>query len=242
VVAALGEGEDPLRRPPGLDPAAQGPGRVAGLVPVVGELGGGGGLAGGAELGGPLQRHRVAGVDGLPLPRQQVELERLAQQRVPEAEAAAVGDQQQAVDGLPQQLHHLGLGQPADRGQQRRVEPAAGGRRHPQQPPGRWVQGLDPDQEQVAERLGQGAAAQAVGGDQLLDEVGVALGPVHDGGHGLRRGPGAGGGGQVLGHLGGGERGQLDLPGPPVAAQLGQQGSQRVLAVQVVGPVGRDHT
>ena len=51
VVAALGEGEDPLRRPPGLDPAAQGPGRVAGLVPVVGELGGGGGLAGGAELG-----------------------------------------------------------------------------------------------------------------------------------------------------------------------------------------------
>jgi hypothetical protein len=102
---------------------------------------------------------------------------------VPKPEAAAVGDQQPAVDGLPQQLHHLRLGPSADRGQQRRVEAAAGGRRHPQQPPGRRAQGLDPDQQQVAEGVGQRTAVQAVGGDQLLDEVGVALGPVDDGGH-----------------------------------------------------------
>jgi hypothetical protein len=91
---------------------------------VVGELGGGRGLATGAQLGGAGQRLGGGGVDRLPLARQQVEVEGLAQQGVAEAVAAAVGNQQPAVHGLPEQLHHLRLRQPADRGQQGGVETA----------------------------------------------------------------------------------------------------------------------
>jgi len=128
-------------------------------------------------------------VDRVVLPGQQVGLQRLAQQRVPEAVAAALGDQKLAGDGLAQQLHHDRWRQLADGREQRVVKAAPGGRGDPQQPLHRGAERLGPHQQQVAERLGQRAAVQPVGGDELLDEEGIALGVVHDGAHGLRRRP-----------------------------------------------------
>ena len=83
------------------------------------------------------------------------------------------------------------------------------------------------------------------GADELLDEEGVALGALDDHvdlvvGEHRAAAPDRDQAGDQLAHLGGVER----LEGDPVhaleARPLGDLGAQRVLAVQVVGAVGRD--
>jgi hypothetical protein len=119
------------------------------------------------------------------------------------------------------------------------VDPGPGRRGRAHDPLGVLGQRLDPGQQQVAKDRRQVGAVRA-GGQQLLGEEGVALGAGQDVADQPRRGPVAEDPGDQVGQLAPGQAGQLDLLGPAGPLQLGQEGPQRVAAVQLVGAVGED--
>jgi hypothetical protein len=97
---------------------------------------------------------------------------------------------------------------------------------------------LDPGQQDVGERQRQGLAVQA-GGEQLFRVEGVPLGAgddVVDGALCHASGEPA----DQSAHLGVVEWGELHALDDGQADEFGEQRPQRVAAVQVVGPVGRD--
>ncbi len=73
---------------------------------------------------------------------------------------------------------------------------------------------------------------------QLLDQVGVAAGPVEDDVHGVRRRVAAEDGRELGGDLTAVEPAQLDPLDRPVPLPAGEQRPQRMPPVQLVGPVG----
>ena len=177
-----------------------------------------------------------------PLPRQQIGEHGLAQQRVPEAVAAVVGDHQQVVvHRLGQRLFEVRRRQAADSSHQLVPDPPARDGRDPQHLLGGRGPLLHPRQQDVGQPEGQGLAVQP-GGQQLLGVERVALGAGDDVVHRRLRQP-ARARGQApdqRAHLGVRERRQLDPLDAGQADQLGEQGAQRMTAVQVVGAVGGD--
>ena len=203
---------------------------------------------GGPALGALGQRGGEPGVGAHALARQQVVVDRLAQQRVPEPVALAlVGHEHLVGDGLAQRRLDLGGGQGGHPEQQRVGDPAAGDARDPHQLLGAGGQLVEPGGEHVGEgpgQLGQAVRATAVGGgggEELLGEVGVAVGAaVHVEHHLARDGPTAQQP-EVAAELVGAERGEVDPLDDGQPRQLAEQRSERVAAVQVVGAVGGDH-
>ena len=174
------------------------------------------------------------------LARQQVVVDRLPEQSVPEAVAGLVSDQYGGVDRLSEGLVELGLGLAGRRLQQLMVDPVAGNRRDLEGVLGNIGKRLDPDIQGVAEGVGHVDAAASRGGGQLLHEVRNALAaPEHQVGHGV--------GGvmaeqqrQQFGDLAAVEAGYVDPYGLPEPADLGQEGAQRVPPGQLIRTVGGD--
>ena len=112
----------------------------------------------------------------------------------------------------------------------------------PHHPLGLLVQPLDPDQQDVPQRVGQpGAAAVLEGGGQFLDEERVALRAAEDAVHQLVvGGAGAEDAGQLGRDLAAAEPRQLQPLDGAQPFEFGEEGAQRVAAVQVVGAVGGD--
>jgi hypothetical protein len=157
VPQGLDQREDRRGGLPGLHAGHQRLPQVVGGVPVVGELalldgGAAAGARGDAALGdAALQRPGVGGMQRAALHRQQVVVDRLLHQRVPEDVAAAglLDRQHVTANRLAQQPHQL-LGLLADhRRQQLMVHPTAGHRRHLQHPLGRLRERRHPGQHQL---------------------------------------------------------------------------------------------
>ena len=107
------------------------------------------------------------------------------QQRVAEPEGARglVGDEDFVLDGLPQRLAHVGLGDGGERAEQRVADVASGGGGQAEQVLGRGVEPGDALQQQVAQAARQlaGLAAGGEAGEEFFGEEGVAFGAGHDG-------------------------------------------------------------
>ena len=238
LALGLGEGVGALGGQAGPDRRREGPLQVVGGVPVPGELGGQPRVV--AVPG--RQGGREPGVQAGPLPRQQLGVDRLLDQGVPEPVGAVAGVGQQHVgrDGLAQPGQQLGLGQAGHLGQEWVGHGRPGHGRDLQHLLGRLGQQLDPGQQGVAQAGRQLALGTAGGGGQLLDEEGVAAGAGVDPPGQLGRDRRPLDAGQLGRHLGRAEAGQLQALDPAAAVQLGQERPQRVAAVQLVGAVGSD--
>ncbi len=187
-----------------------------------------------------LQRLGVGRVQPHPLTGQQVVVDRLGEQRVPERVAlAAHGEQDVALDRGAQgdvQRTDLAVEDPLE---QQVGDPAAGHGGGPDHQPGVVVELVEPDQQEVGKGLRQRARPQRGRLHQLLGEEGVALRPLDDAAHrplGERvrvqrpdEGPDV-----VVGEPGQVEPGHARQPGP-----LGDGRTQGMAAVQVVAAVGR---
>ena len=205
------------------------------------------------ELGGcaghASKQGRELPVQPGPLPWQQVAVDRLAQQRVPEGVAVgAVRHQQLVRDRLPDRLVVGRVGQPGGGADQVVARPPPGHRRRPQHLLGGVRYPLDPGHQQRREPRGEpGPVPGAVGrvrqrGQQLLGVVGVALGAGHDlvDGGGRQAAGCVGDGEQELGQGRRGERAELHRRHRGEPEQVRHDRPERVAAVQVVGPVGAD--
>ncbi len=208
------------------------------------------------QLGG-RPRHRVqpllvgqqAGqrrVQPGPLAGQQVGVDRLAQQRVPEHVALlAVGGEQLVGHRLADRLLVLRSRQPRRGHDQLVVHPAAAHRGGAQRLLGGARQLLHPGHEQRGQ-AGRELLVAVRGGEQLLGVVGVALGPVHDGDQlgRVEHAPPAARlreRGDVRRERRRVQRPEIDRGHVRQPEQLRDHRTQRVTAVQVIGPVAAEH-
>ena len=181
-------------------------------------------------------------MQGTPLAREHVLVDRVPGQRVPEriAPARVVDHEQVALDRLAQPRVELRVADARHLAEQFVGYAAPRDRRRPQQPLRLRAERVHPAEQHVRQgrrKIGRIAAAAHQAG-QLLHQVGVAAGPVED----QVDEPGGGFGAEDRAELGG------DLPrlepaqfhvlyrAEPVPA--GDQRPQRVAPVQFVGPVG----
>ena len=213
---------------------------AAGREVVVGDAGGDDRvLAGLGDLG--LERAGEREVQLGVLARQQVVVDDLAQQRVPELVATAgVGDDHVGLRRLAHHRAQLGAAE-ATRVGEHVVREDARGREQPQHLLRRLAQALDPHHQRVAQRRRQPAAAVEPRREQLLGEQRVALAAGVQALDQLVVGRPAEDVGEQLAQLVARQARELDPAGARVALELGQQRAQRVPAVQLVGAVGRDH-
>jgi hypothetical protein len=234
VAVRLGGGAEALRLVAGPERGGERAGDVVARHAVVRELGGGPGHAG--------QQARQPGVQPGPLPRHQVAVHRLAQERVPEPVAVGpVGRQQLVARRLAQRRLVSVVGQ-AGGGPDQVVGAAAGHGGHPQHPLRRVRQAFHARQQQRGEPGRQRAVGVRRRGQELLGVVGVPFGPFDqgvEGGGGLGQ-RGARHAGQDLGQRGGRKRAEFDQRDHRQPEQLGDDAAQRVPAVQVVGAVRPD--
>ncbi len=217
VPQLLGGRPDALGVVGGLQGRGERLGQVVALAVVVGALGG--------TVRPAVRTAQQPGeraVQPGPLAGQQVGVDRLAGEGVPEGVGVAVvGDEQLPSQGLAQRRLQLLLGQPDGVPQQLVPHPAPGDGGGAQHLLGRLRQLLEPDQQDVGQTAGHTVDRRVRGRDQLLGVEGVALGAFDD---------------PV--HVAVGQRPQLQALHGRQPHQLGEQGAQRVPAVQVVRPVG----
>ena len=191
-----------------------------------------------AALGVLLQRAGERPVQLGALTRQEVVVDRLAQQRVAEPVAIALGHDDVAQDGLAQRLPQGTPVEPGDLGQHGVVELAAR-REHAHDLLRVVAEPLDPQRERGGEARRQRAEPVESGREQLLGEQRVPLAagvePVDEARIRGRREDLH----KLLGELVAAECGKVD-PQRAHALELGQERAQRVAPVQLVGPVGGD--
>ncbi len=195
-------------------------------------------LGGGAPAAAVAQRLGVRRVEAHPLARQQVVVDRLGEQRVPEGVAVLGGDHDVRLDRGPERLVERVGGHPAGLGEEAVGDLAAGDRHRADHLAGGVVEPVEADQQHLGEVLGDPAAPG--GADELLDEERVALGPGDDVGEvglGDRVGVQLADQGADLGV---GERVELEPVDAADPRPLGDLAAQRVAAVEVLGAVA-DH-
>src|SRR5690606_20604192 len=226
----------------GVEDGGQGLGGVAGLVPVAGQPGDP--LVGGHEGGVGLQCLGVLPVEAGAFAGQQGVADGLADQGVAEAVAVAGGSggEDAAGHGGAQGREEGVRGEPGDGGQQPVLDGGTALGDDPGDLLGALRQPLDADQQEIAQRVGEaGAAARGSGDGEFLDEEGVAVGAFED----LVHVVGVGFPGEDAGHLTAdllaGEAAEFDAPDGAEPVEFGEQGAQRVAAVDVVGAVGGQH-
>ena len=201
---------------------------------------GGGGLRAGTVVEMLLQRPRQAQMQLGALGGKQVLLDDLAQERVAESrDAVVLHDQDVRVDGLAQRVAQRARLEVARLLQQAMIEPLPDGD-EPQQLPHALGEPLDPQHQRVAQRVGCRAASVEPGRQQLLAEQRVAARAGPQPLQQIGRGRSPEDVGELLGQLVAGERVERDAERARIELQLGQQGTERVLAVQLVAPVGGD--
>ena len=115
-----------------------------------------------------------------PLAGQQVVVDRLAQQRVPEGVAALVGDQDVGLDRAAQAGVERRAIEPGGRGEHVVGDPAPGDARGARHLAGGVVEPVEAHEEHVGELGRDPAPGPGRCPDELLDEERVALGPVDD--------------------------------------------------------------
>ena len=105
-------------------------------------------------------------------------VDRLGQERVAEAEAAAglIGHEDAVLHRLAQRFTHVALGQLRDGAEHRVSDVASGGRGQTQQALRPTVEAGDALQQQVAQASRERAVEVACGGDELFGEEGIAFG------------------------------------------------------------------
>lgn len=214
-------------------------GGLVGVVPVTGQPGRE--FVGGHQPGVGLQGLRVTAVDTAALPGQQIVADGLTDQRVPEAVAVAVvgGEQDLGAHGGAQGFDEFVLTEPRDGLQQ----PVLDGGAALGDDAGDALRGLgqclDPDEQQVAQAVAEaGAAALGDAAGEFLDEEGVAVGTAEDPVDHARGGLGVEDAGHLGADLAAVEPGQLQAHHGTHPVELGEEGPQRVAAVDVVGAVG----
>ena len=147
-------GSQSLRRQPGAHRRRQGAGQVVGGVPVEGEPAQGRqpGIGLGVDPG--LEDLGQPAVGPGAFVGHQVVVGRLAQQRVPELQGAAVLAQDVGVQSLPQIALHLCLVESRQLGERLGVQPGPVDRGQAEQRPRALVEGVDPGQQQIGEVIG----------------------------------------------------------------------------------------
>ncbi len=201
-----------------------------------------GGAAGAADL---AHRLGVRRVQPHALTREQVVVDRLAEEGVPEGVLGLPGaDEHVRVDGLAQRGLELVLVDGRDPAEQLVGDPLPGGRGDPHDVARVLVEPVEPHQQEVGEVLGQAPAAAEERGDELLDVERIALRALDDPGDVvvvLRvDGRGADQVDDHGPHRARWERLELDPLDPVDADPLGHPLAQGVPAVHLVGAVG-DH-
>ncbi len=235
----LGVGVTPAGRHGGVEDGGQGLGGVVGVVPVAGQPGGP--FVGGDERGVGLQGLGEAAVEPGAFAGQQVVADRLADQGVPEAVAVAVGGGREdaRVDGGAQGLDEVVLAESGDGGEQPVLDGGAALGDDADDPLGALRQVLHPDQEQVAQGVGEAGGAALVGGDgEFLDEEGVAVGAFEDVVDAVGFGFAVEDAGDLPLHLRAAETVEFDALDGAQPVDFGEEGAQWVAAVDVVGAVG----
>ncbi len=220
----------------GPDAGGERGGQVVRFAGVAGQFGGG-------AVDSLVERRRVSGVDAHPFTRQQVVVDRLGQQGVPEAVSrVAPRFEDVRVDRLAQGSVEQFVGQIDDRGQQvvRHATSRDSGDADDAAP--LLGEAVEAHQQQVGQLGRHHVLLRPLGrgGDQLFGEERVALGPVDDLAQvllGERSGMQAV---DELTHLVGVERRQVQALDARQPAPLGNRAAQRVAAMQVVAAVA-DH-
>ena len=179
------------------------------------------------------------------LPRQEILVDRLLEERVAEGVALLpvdrLGDQDLEADRLAQRLVQRDRVVRRDRREQGRVDPPAGRRCDPEQVVGRLAQPGDVGQEDLAEGRRQlGRAALPDRHEEFLGEERVALGAGVDRVDDGRIEVGAGDRPELSVQLATVEPPQVEPLDPPGPLELGDERQQRVAAVELVGAVGHD--
>ncbi len=239
VAAGLGEAERALRCDRRLHRGRQGSGVVSGRVPVPGELGGG------RTVGeAPVRRQRLGTgpVEGGPLRREELFLDGLAQQAVPEGVAAAswLDQEQLLVHALADAPHQLLLGEPAEGGKQLVADGHPRDRHHGEHRGCRRAQVADAGQQHLAEGGWQVLLAGNHGSKQLLGKEGVASRAGPDGIDDVRPRGSAQDVAELAGHLRPAEAPELDELGGGPPYHLGEPGVEGVPRHQGVASVGAD--
>ena len=217
-------------------------GRAQGGVEVVGEAGVPGQLGGGPGCTAVGQRGGVLGVQPHPLARQQVVVDGLAEQRVPEGVAALAGDQDVHLDGLAERLLELaprrgrrsrraGRGRPCGRRRSRPAPPAGSGRRAGRGGPG----GRPPGPSAGCRRTCPAAPTSSSTKNALPSARPTIVSSSRS-----ERPDGASIGDQRA-HVVVRQRAELDPLDAAQPGPLGDLAAERVPAVEVVGAVGGHH-
>ena len=233
---ALAEGLDVHRGHARADGGAQRRRLIAGGQVVVGDRRGA--LGAGLRAIGSGQRGRERPVQLGALARQQVVVDRLGHQRVAQRVALAVEHDDVRRHRLSEPVAERPPVEPADLGEQRVVEHAAGGE-HADDLLRVVAEPVDPQRERGGEARRERPASVRPGGQELLGEQRVALAarvqPLDE----RRVGRGAEDVAELLGELVAAEPREVD-PQRADPLELREQRAQRVPPVQLVRPVGRD--
>ena len=217
----------------GLDGGADGDRPVVGAAGVLGQLGGG------ADRAPLVQRGDEVGVQPGPLARQQVVVDRLAEERVAEGVGpAAGGGEHVGLHRGAERPLELGGAEVGHGGQQSVAHLAPGHRDDADHPTSGLVEAVEVDQQDVGELAGD--LSRPGRAHQLLDEERVALGPVDDGDvFGLGHGGGVERTDEAA-YVVVGERVELEPVDATQPHPLGHLAAKRVAPVEVVGAIGHD--
>jgi hypothetical protein len=189
-----------------------------------------------------LDRRAERGVQSAALAGQQVLVDGVARERMPEAVARTVvlDDEKMLLDRLAERGEQRLVGQAGDGGEQPLRDTAAGDRPRAQHSLRRLAEPVEPCEQHVAERRRHLGTAGLDDDEHLLDEERVALGAVEDELDERRGRRVAADRRQLLPYLLVREAAQLQPLDRADALELGERLAQRMAALQLVGAVGED--